>query len=89
MLSRIVIFIIRLYKWMRPLKKSGRCIYRPTCSAYTIEAIQTHGLYDGCILAFERFKRCNEYEESRYDPVPLIITRSSKRKRKEKSHGKV
>ena len=73
MFRRAVILLIKAYKWFRPVGRSGRCIYRPTCTQYAIEAIQKHGVFQGLVLARDRLKRCNEFEESRYDPVPDVI----------------
>ena len=75
MLSKTAILLIKAYKWIRPLSKSGRCIYRPTCTAYAMEAIQKHGVFHGIILMRSRASRCNEFEQSGYDPVPDSINK--------------
>ena len=49
----------------------ARCRFRPTCSAYAMEAIGKYGAWKGGILALKRFLRCNPfYKGDIYDPVP-------------------
>jgi len=46
------------------------CRFRPTCSQYAIEALQTHGLWSGGWLALCRIIRCNPLCPGGDDPVP-------------------
>lgn len=76
MLRGILIFLIRLYRWViSPVKQSlfgplGRCRFVPSCSAYAIEALQVHGLWRGSILALKRLLRCHPWGGCGWDPVP-------------------
>lgn len=38
---------------------STRCMYRPTCSAYSKELIHEYGLLKGTFLTADRLTRCN------------------------------
>ena len=70
MLKKILIFPIRLYKkFISPLL-GDHCRYRPTCSIYMIQAIETHGAAKGLILGTWRILRCNPWSRGGYDPVP-------------------
>lgn len=65
-----VVFLIRLYqKFISPVLPAS-CRYTPTCSHYTIEALQTHGLLKGGWLSIKRIASCNPWGGSGYRPVP-------------------
>ena len=69
-LNCILILPIRFYKeaispWLPPT-----CRYTPTCSAYSIEAIQTWGPFKGTWLATKRILSCHPWGGHGYDPVP-------------------
>lgn len=68
-MKKIVIKIIKLYQ-ITPLGCHSKCRFYPTCSSYTIEAIETHGLLKGSFLGIKRILRCNPFGKSGYDPVP-------------------
>ena len=70
LLKRILIGLIRFYKgWISPLFPPS-CRYYPTCSAYTIVAIEKHGPILGLIMGFSRILRCNPFVPGGIDYVP-------------------
>ena len=70
-MKKIMIHIIRFYqKYLSPLKVRTHCIYTPTCSHYSVEAIQKYGAIKGGRLAAKRVASCNPWGGSGYDPVP-------------------
>jgi putative membrane protein insertion efficiency factor len=67
--SRIITAPITLYRrFISPLI-APRCRYYPTCSAYAAEAIRTHGVLRGLVLAGWRLLRCNPLSNGGFDPV--------------------
>jgi len=71
-MSRIVIQLIRYYqRYISPLLGPS-CRYYPTCSQYTIESIQIHGIIKGGFLAIRRVLRCHPGYPGGYDPVPEL-----------------
>lgn len=46
------------------------CRYLPSCSAYALEALETHGALRGGALAAGRVCRCHPFGGSGLDPVP-------------------
>ena len=64
------IALVRGYqRYISPITPST-CRYSPTCSHYTVEALQTHGLFKGGWLSAKRIISCNPWGGSGYDPVP-------------------
>jgi len=62
--------IIRLYQnFISPLTPAT-CRYHPTCSQYSLEALQKHGLFSGGWMAIKRIFSCHPWGGSGYDPVP-------------------
>jgi hypothetical protein len=70
MLRAVLILPIRLYQWTISPLLGVNCRYAPSCSAYAVEAIETHGAVRGCWLALRRILRCHPWGGSGYDPVP-------------------
>ena len=61
---------IRAYRLLVSPWLGGHCRYEPTCSAYAIEAIETHGAWRGSFLAVARIGRCHPFHAGGHDPVP-------------------
>ena len=67
--KRVGIALIRFYqkttRW-----KPATCRFTPSCSHYTLEAIQKYGLLKGSWLGIRRILRCHPLNPGGYDPVP-------------------
>lgn len=60
--ARVYIGFVHLYQAVgRPLLKGVvACRFRPTCSDYSIRAVQKHGIGRGLVLTFIRLDSCQE-----------------------------
>ncbi len=70
-MKRIFLALIRFYQRHISPNTPPSCRFRPTCSAYALEAIEKYGALKGGLLALRRLLRCNPfYKGDFYDPVP-------------------
>lgn len=70
MFSKILIAVIRVYQLTLSALLGNRCRFYPSCSSYSIEAIQKHGPVQGLVLTIKRLSRCHPFCEGGLDPVP-------------------
>ena len=69
-LNKIVILPIRLYQWAISPLLGPTCRFEPSCSHYTIEAVEEWGVFYGSWLGLKRIFRCHPWGGHGYDPVP-------------------
>ena len=62
--------LIRFYQLAISPLLPASCRYTPTCSQYSIEAIQKYGPIKGSYLAIRRILRCNPWGSHGHDPLP-------------------
>ena len=65
----IFITPIKIYQLFISPMLPNTCRHLPTCSDYTIEAINEYGVLKGIIKGLNRILRCNPLGSSGYDPV--------------------
>ena len=73
----MVITIIRFYQKtlsfdhgpMKSLYPLGFCRFNPSCSEYSIQAIQKYGIFRGGLKACWRVLRCNPFNKGGNDPL--------------------
>jgi len=69
-MKKILIFIIKIYKkYISPLKSQPTCRFYPTCSQYSLEALEKYGTIKGSYLSIKRIVRCNPFNPGGYDPL--------------------
>jgi uncharacterized protein len=73
-LSRALVGIFRLWQLTFSAVFPPSCRFTPSCSAYGIEAVQSHGAAKGGYLTFRRLMRCHPFSwlggGHGHDPVP-------------------
>ena len=69
-MKAIALGAIRIYKKRVSPGLPTACRFQPSCSEYSYEAIEQHGLLKGIVLTAWRLARCNPFNRGGYDPVP-------------------
>ena len=64
------LFLLRFYKrFISPLLPP-MCRFEPTCSMYTMQAVEKYGVPRGVWLGMRRLLRCHPFNPGGWDPVP-------------------
>ena len=71
-MKEFVLKVIRFYQRKISPLFGPKCRYYPTCSCYTVTAIERFGLFKGMLLGIGRILRCNILFPGGYDPVPEV-----------------
>jgi len=66
----IVSLPVRAYRLVLSPWVGHGCRYQPTCSAYSLEALEKHGAIKGSYLTVRRILRCHPWGGSGIDNVP-------------------
>jgi putative membrane protein insertion efficiency factor len=69
-MSRLLLALIRAYRYLLSPWWGGSCRFTPSCSSYAMEAIERHGSVRGGWLALRRIARCHPWCAGGFDPVP-------------------
>jgi putative membrane protein insertion efficiency factor len=75
LVRKIIVFPLQLYKMIISPLLPKACIYTPSCSDYTREAILKFGFLKGFLLGTTRLFRCNSlFFIGGNDPVPELFS---------------
>ncbi len=70
--------MILFYKRAISPSLGDKCIYTPTCSMYTLDAIKKYGVIIGIGKGIKRIIRCNPFAKGGFDPVRENIKGSAR-----------
>lgn len=73
-MKHLLIGLVRLYRLLFSAWVGGQCRFDPTCSVYTIEALERHGAAAGAYLGAARILRCQPWCQGGHEPVPDQFT---------------
>jgi putative membrane protein insertion efficiency factor len=69
-LARLLLVVVEGYqRWISPAL-APHCRFAPSCSAYAVQALSTHGALRGGWLTLRRLGRCHPFHPGGHDPVP-------------------
>jgi putative membrane protein insertion efficiency factor len=69
-MTRLMLLVIRAYRYLLSPWWGNQCRFDPTCSEYAMQAIEEHGALRGSWLALRRLTKCHPWHRGGFDPVP-------------------
>jgi putative membrane protein insertion efficiency factor len=72
MMQRLLMGLVKTYRVLFSPWVGSACRFEPTCSAYSLQALQTHGAAKGAYLTLRRLARCHPWCAGGHDPVPKV-----------------
>ena len=67
---RLALLLLRGYKRLISPLLPPMCRFEPTCSVYTMQAVEKYGVLRGVWLGMKRLGRCHPFNPGGWDPVP-------------------
>jgi putative membrane protein insertion efficiency factor len=68
-MKKILVGIVKLYrKFISPIKPPT-CRFYPTCSEYSLQALEKYGALKGSYLSIKRISKCHPLHPGGYDPL--------------------
>jgi putative membrane protein insertion efficiency factor len=74
-MKRVLMALVRAYRLTLSSWIGNACRFTPTCSAYSLEALDRHGAAAGAYLTVARIARCHPWCAGGLDPVPATPPR--------------
>ena len=71
MMRALLVALVKGYRLFLSPWLGSSCRFTPTCSAYSLEALERHGAAAGTYLTVARIARCQPWCKGGHDPVPL------------------
>lgn len=69
-LETALVMVLRAYQLAVSPMLPARCKFHPSCSAYGVDALRTHGPAKGLLLSVARVCRCHPWQLGGINPVP-------------------
>ncbi len=73
LLRDVLMGLVKGYRLVLSPWVGQACRFTPTCSAYSLQALEQHGAVAGSYLTLRRIARCNPWCEGGHDPVPSTL----------------
>ena len=76
--QQFLVGVVKAYRVFLSPWLGSACRFEPTCSIYSIQALETHGAAKGSYLTLKRLGRCHPWCEGGADRVPTHFSLFSK-----------
>ena len=67
----VLMALVRAYRLFLSPSLDSSCRFEPTCSVYSLQALEQHGAAWGSYLTAARLARCHPWCAGGADPVPV------------------
>lgn len=68
-MQKISLFFIQIYQQVIGPMIPHACVFEPTCSEYTKQAVQKYGALRGSWMGAKRIARCHPWQKQHFDPL--------------------
>ena len=69
----VLIGLVKGYRLLLSPSLGSACRFEPSCSIYSLQALQQHGAAGGTYLTLHRLARCHPWCDGGIDPVPATL----------------
>ena len=69
----VLIGLVQGYRLLLSPCLGSACRFEPSCSAFSLQALQQHGAAGGSYLTLHRLVRCHPWCDGGIDPVPSSV----------------
>jgi len=68
-MKQLLVALVRLYRRFISPIKPPTCRFYPTCSEYSLQALEKYGALKGSYLSAKRILKCHPFHPGGYDPL--------------------
>ena len=68
--QKALIGVVKTYRLLLSPWLGSDCRFEPSCSVYSLQALELHGAAMGSYLTLRRLARCQPWCQGGHDPVP-------------------
>jgi putative membrane protein insertion efficiency factor len=76
--QRLLMGMVKGYRLFLSPWLGSACRFEPTCSVYSLHALEQHGAAAGSYLTVRRLVRCHPWCDGGQDPVPDHLPRAAR-----------
>ena len=78
MMRWFLMALVKAYRLLLSPWLGSACRFEPTCSAYSLQALEQYGATAGTWLTLARLARCQPWCQGGHDPVPSEPPRATR-----------
>ena len=72
-MQKLLMTLVRGYRLLLSPWLGSSCRFEPTCSVYSLQALELHGATRGSYLTLRRLVRCHPWCAGGHDSVPTAL----------------